>query len=151
ELPEEPIGEALHPEEEEEEVEDREPVSSRPLDLPDVVEEPELPVIDEEEEGEGDAVGRVDTLPEAITAEMLRARRNKTGEMPEDFEIPAELLVGLDEEDLDDEWEEEEDKRGRGKGKAPAKAAKKPKKSSKPDSKSKGKKWRPQLADDDDF
>jgi hypothetical protein len=79
---------------------------------------------------------------------MLRARKNKGVDLSGDFVIPAELLVGLDDEEIEEEWDEEEDKKGR--GKAPAKAAKgKAKKPAKPEAKSKGKKWRPQLTDDD--
>ncbi len=86
-------------------------------------------------------------LPEVITADMLRARRDKKIDLSDmDFEIPAELLVGLmddDEEDeveLDDIFEEESD-RGKGKGKRgkPAKPAKKVSK----------KKRRPAYGDDD--
>jgi hypothetical protein len=142
-MPEEPISEALHPEEEE----DLEPVSSKSLDLPDLREER---IEDAEEEKE---ITRVDSLPDVITADMLRARKNKSLDT-QDFVVPAELLVGLDEEELEEDWEEEEDKRGRGSrgGKAPAKATgKKSKKPAKPESKSKGKKWRPQRGGDDDF
>jgi N utilization substance protein A len=137
EVPEEPISEALNPEEEEEE---REPVVSSVEETPEPAPEPE----DEQE------MTRVDTLPEVITADMLRARRNKGVDLSEDFVIPAELLVGLDEEELEEDWEEDDRGKGRGKGKAPAKAAKgKAKKSAKPEPKSKGKKWRPQLTDDE--
>jgi N utilization substance protein A len=142
EIPEEPIGEALNPEEDE-----REPFTGKPLDLPAPVAQQ-----DDEEEGEED-ITRVDTLPEVITADMLRARKGKGIDLSQDFVIPAELLVGLEEEELDDEWEEEEsDRKGRGKStKAPAKASAKgkAKKPAKPEAKSKGKKWRPQLSDDD--
>lgn len=163
ELPEEPIGEALNPEEEDVFT----PLSSRSFDLPEVTEEPVLPLdretereierdIDEREPAgsdDEDDVTRVDTLPEVITADMLRARRNKGVDISDDFVIPAELLVGLDEEDLDEEWDED-DERGKGRkgGKAPAKAAKgKAKKAVKPEPKAKGKKWRPQIDDDDEF
>jgi N utilization substance protein A len=140
EIPEEPIGEALNPEEEEE----REPFTSKPLELP-------TPVAEQDDEKEDEDITRVDTLPEVITADMLRARKGI--DLSQDFVIPAELLIGLEEEELDDEWEEEEsDRKGRGKGgKAPAKASAKgkAKKQAKPEAKSKGKKWRPQLSDDD--
>jgi hypothetical protein len=85
---------------------------------------------------------------------MLRARKNKGINPVQDFEIPAELLVGLDEEVVEDEWDEDDgDLKARGKGgKAPAKAAAKgkAKKPAKPEAKAKGKKWRPQLTDDDE-
>jgi N utilization substance protein A len=142
EMPEEPIGEALNPEEEDtfEPVNDRDAkiVEETPAESAEPVVEP-----DEKEE-----MTRVDTLPEVITADMLRARKNKGVDLSGDFVIPAELLVGLDDEEIEEEWDEEEDKKGR--GKAPAKAAKgKAKKPAKPEAKSKGKKWRPQLTDDD--
>ncbi len=154
EMPEEPISEALNPEEEElvfespvsetpEEAEEAVPAAQ--LDEPDGVRDDVQP---EEEELEG--ITRVDTLPEVITADMLRARKNKGVDLSQDFVVPAELLVGLDDEELDEEWEEESDRKGRGKSaKAPAKG--KAKKPAKPEAKSKGKKWRPQLADDDEF
>lgn len=44
-------------------------------------------------------------LPEVITADMLRARmaeRKKFNFADEDFEVPAELLAGYDEEELDE-------------------------------------------------
>ncbi len=143
--PEKPIGEALDPEAEE--LPDDEPISSKPVDV-------STPVEDGEDEKEG--ITRVDTLPEVITADMLRARKNKGIDLSQDFEIPAELLVGLTEDELDEEWDEEDsDKKGRGKGsKAPAKPAAKgkaAKKPAKPEAKGKGKKWRPQLTDDDAF
>jgi N utilization substance protein A len=144
--PEQPIGEALNPEEEE----TREPISSRELESPESIKEVDKREIDKEEE-----VTRIDTLPEVITADMLRARKNKGLDMSQDFVIPAELLVGLDEAELEEEWDEDDDRKARGKGtKAPAKPAKgKAKKAAatKPDAKAKGKKWRPQLTDDDEF
>lgn len=152
ELPEEPIGEALNPEEAEIE---QEPVARRAAQPSSVETEREEPArIDEEAETAEEAMTRVDTLPEVITADMLRARRNKSVDLSQDFVIPAELLVGLDEEDIEEEWDEDDDRnKGRTKGaKAPAKPAKgKAKKAAKPDAKSKGKKWRPQLTDDDEF
>ena len=100
---------------------------------------------DEELEG----ITRVDSLPEVITADMLRARKNKSVDLSEDFVIPAELLVGL--EEVDDEWDEDEKPKGRGKGsKAPAKA-KRPAAKPEAKAKAKGKKWRPPVDDDDDF
>jgi N utilization substance protein A len=152
ELPKEPIGEALNPEEEETE---QEPVARRTAQPSRVETEQEEPArTDGEAETAEEAITRVDTLPEVITADMLRARRNKSVDLSQDFVIPAELLVGLDEEDIEEEWDEDDDRnKGRSKGpKAPAKPAKgKAKKAAKPDAKSKGKKWRPQLTDDDEF
>ena len=89
-----------------------------------------------------------DELPEVITADMLRARRGKkfdVGDM--EFEIPAELLVGLMdkdedvEEELEDIFEDESD-RGKGKRGKTAKPAKPAKKVTK-------KKRRPAYGDDD--
>jgi hypothetical protein len=150
-MPVEPFSESLNTEEE---IGDREPVSSR---FPDVEVVPpskqtpvkETPVKDNEEE-----MTRVDSLPEVITADMLRARKNKGAELAADFVVPAELLVGMDDEDVvEEEWDEDDDRnKGRGKGgpKAPAKPVKgKAKKPAKPETKSKGKKWRPPLADDE--
>lgn len=85
-------------------------------------------------------------LPEVITADMLRARMAQRRDIDfsdEDFEIPAELLVGLDEDEEEDEdWELREDKRGkRAKSSKAGKVEKKPAK--------KRKKQRP--SGDDDF
>jgi N utilization substance protein A len=149
-VPEEPISEALNPEAEEE----REAFINETFELP----EPAAARDDRderrarEEEGEEEGLTKVDTLPEVITADMLRARKGKGIDLSQDFVIPAELLVGLEEEEVEDEWEEEEmDKRGRGKGKAPAKAQGKgkAKKQARPEPKSKGKKWRPDRGGDD--
>jgi hypothetical protein len=99
---------------------------------------------------EREGITRVDALPEVITADMLRSRKNKGADLPQDFVVPAELLVGLDEEEVEEEWDEESERKARGKGaKAPVKG--KAKKPAKPEPKAKGKKWRPQLTDDDDF
>lgn len=89
-----------------------------------------LPALDEEEaEEEDEGMTRIDTLPQVITADMLRARKNKVDLSQADFEIPEELLVGLDDEDLDLDEDEDEDeipsKAGKAKGrKAPAKGKK---------------------------
>jgi N utilization substance protein A len=140
-IPEQPIGEALEPDEEEE----------VPAPLETLPEAEALPHEGAETVEEG--MARIDSLPEVITADMLRARKGKGIDMSGDFEIPAELLVGLDEEDVD-VWDEEEDdrKKDRVKGKPVAKPAKgKPKKpeTKKPDAKSgKGQKWHPKRGDD---
>ncbi len=63
-----------------------------------------------------------DELPEVITADMLRARRNVNVDM-DDFEIPAELLAGLDEKIGEDEDEEDVPaKKGKSKVKAKPKS-----------------------------
>jgi N utilization substance protein A len=85
-------------------------------------------------------------LPEVITADMLRARMAQRRDIDfsdEDFEIPAELLVGLDEdEEVDEDWELSDDKpTKRAKSSKVGKTEKKPAK--------KRKKQRP--SGDDDF
>jgi len=58
---------------------------------------PDTPAAEEEAKDEEEA------LPEIITADMLRARQEQRKSVDiadADFEIPAELLVGLNEEDL---------------------------------------------------
>ncbi len=72
-----------------------------------------------------------DELPEVITADMLRARmaeRKKFSFADEDFEVPAELLVGYEEEDIEEEDLMEEVGKGKAKGKAKTKAKTKPQK-----------------------
>ena len=67
-------------------------------------------------------------LPEVITADMLRARMAQRRDIDfndADFEIPAELLVGLDEDEEEEEdWETRDGKRSK-RGKAEKKPAKK--------------------------
>jgi hypothetical protein len=89
------------------------------------------------------AMTQVEDLPEVITADMLRARKKGIDFTSGDFEVPAELLVGLDDEDIDED--DIELAKGKGKAKAKGKAAKK---GAKPDAKGKGKKWRPPLGDE---
>ena len=142
-LPEEPIGEALDPEAEE--LPSRDPLSNKQV-------EPLTPDSDDSKDDK-EGITRVDALPEVITADMLRARKNKGIDLSQDFVIPAELLVGLTEEELEEEWDEDEDGKKRKGPKAPAKPAAKgkaAKKPAKPEAKAKGKKWRPQLTDDDE-
>jgi len=125
ELPEQPIGEALEPEAEEEAL--RESGEATPDDK------------DED-------VTRIDTLPEVITADMLRARRGKGIDLSRDIEIPAELLVGLDAEEVEEEWDEDADKKGKVKKAAPKGKAKKAAKPA-----AKGKKWHPPADDEEGF
>ena len=70
-----------------------------------------------------------------ITADMLRARKNLNLDM-NSFEVPAELLVGLDEEEWEGGEDEEEVSAKKGKAKA------KPKKAAKPEARPKAKKRR---------
>ncbi len=96
------------------------------------------------EELEAEGLTMMDELPDVITADMLRARKARgkgidtTGD---DFEIPAELLIGLDEEDekSSEMWDDEADEKGKTKGKSKAKT-KKPVKPA--EARSKGKKRR---------
>ncbi|MEX1018673.1 MAG: transcription termination factor NusA [Litorilinea sp.] len=82
-------------------------------------------------EQEEDAMTRIDALPQVITADMLRARKNKMDISRADFEVPEELLVGLDDDDLpiDEDEDEDEDEGGKaaGKGKKVTAKAKKAK------------------------
>jgi len=94
-------------------------------------------------------------LPQVITADMLRARmakRKENEQKPEVFEIPAELLIGLEEPEpvVTEDWEVEiEDPKGKGKGKGKVKKAAPI--IAKPAPKAKKKKRRPVGDDDDDY
>jgi N utilization substance protein A len=139
ELPELPVTEALEPEEVEAAAEL--PAPTAPVE--------EIPAQEAEDE-----VTRIHDLPQVITADMLRARRAQGRERSlDEIEIPAELLIGLDEEEEPaEEWVEEEDDRKKGRAAAKTKGKGKPaKKPAKPESKAggKGKKWRPN--DDNNF
>ncbi len=147
EVPELPVGESLEPEE-------GLPEGEASLELPTVDEmAEELPSLEEAGEDEQDGLTHIQDLPQVITADMLRARKAKGMERSlDDIEIPAELLVGLDDDEEEvEEWDEEEEERKKGraaakaKPKGKAKPVKKP--AAKPDTKSKGKKWRPQGDD----
>ena len=143
-LPKQPIGEALDVDAANEKELAEEPSGGE-------TPPPWQPLAEEKTEPfDAESITRVGDLPEVITADMLRTRRGKGVDFTaEDFEIPAELLVGLDEEE---EWDEEGDaKKARGKAK-PSAAKAKGKKSalSMPKAKAKGgKRWRPDLGDDD--
>ncbi len=78
---------------------------------------PDTSTDDQESKDESEA------LPEIITADMLRARQEqrKAADLDsQDFEIPVELLVGLDEKDLESEGA----KSAKGKSKKAAKSKK---------------------------
>ena len=103
----------------------------------------EEPVVEESSE----AVG----LPQVITADMLRKRmaqrKENANKVAADIEVPAELLIGLEEEVIVEDWEEEIEDKGKGKGKA-----KKPSMASvKPGAKPAKKKKRRTVQDDDDY
>lgn len=131
----------------------REPEEELPApvveEAPEPLVAPELPDVAEEAtatDEEPKSLTPPDALPNVITADMLRARmaqRKKEVVIDEDFEIPAELLIGLTDEE-EEEWEIETDSKaakGKTKKAAPVKADKKPKK----------KKRRVSQGDDDDF
>lgn len=130
ETPELPVTEALEPE-----------AIEPAFEAPEVAQE--KPKSDEDE------ITRIHELPQVITADMLRARKAKGLERSLDkIEIPAELLVGLDEEEIE-EWDEEEEERKKGRAAAAkAKPKGKAKPVKKPDNKPKGKKWRGDKSDD---
>lgn len=84
-----------------------------------------------------------DALPDVITADMLRqrmAQRKKETILDDDFEVPAELLVGLDEDETE-EWDFEDSKTKKAKSKKAI--ATKPER--------KPKKRRRRAEDDDDY
>jgi N utilization substance protein A len=139
ELPETPIGEQLEPEESDEE----------PAVTPSFAEVEQEPVASADE-GEMTLIG---DLPEVITADMLRARRAKGIDLSQDFEIPAELLIGLEEEEVEDIWEAEEDDRKKSRTPVKPKAKTKTKQTSKKPAKPepKGKKWKRGGFESDDF
>ena len=120
-------------------------------ELPNIMDIPEMPSLPDEEEYMIRTEAEVDEpeagdeeLPEVITADMLRAamsQRKKIDIEDEDFEVPAELLVGLEEE-TEKDIEEEESLEDSGKGK------KKKKKSNKKKAK---RKRRPSYQDEDDY
>jgi len=91
-------------------------------------------------------VTRPDELPQVITADMLRARmaqRKKESFLDDDFEVPAELLVGIDEEG--EAWDSDDSskaKKTKVKKSAPAKPA---------DKRAKKKKRRSTSGEDDDY
>lgn len=92
-----------------------------------------------------DEVTRPDELPQVITADMLRARmaqRKKESFVDENFEVPAELLVGIDDEEEDWDSEGVAVKKTKTKKSAPAKL---------PEKRAKKKKRRPNPGEDDDF
>lgn len=92
-------------------------------------------------------------LPDVITADMLRARmaqrRRETSFGEADFEIPEELLVGIDEDTEDDIWNETDDRKNKGNKGKKTKAKKVT--TEKSDKRAKKKKRRPASGDEDDF
>jgi N utilization substance protein A len=109
-----------------------EPTPAPEVKAPRIVEEPAAtPAEAAESAFAEEELTTPDELPDVITADMLRMRmaQRKKEILDDDFEIPAELLVGLDDED-GEEWDDEESKPKKTKSKkaAPVKADKKPKK-----------------------
>lgn len=120
-------------------------------ELPDIMDIPEMPSLPDEEEymirtetEVAESKTDDEELPDVITADMLRAamsQRKKLDVEDEDFEVPAELLVGLEEEAEKDADEEIEELEASTKGKKKKKSSKK-----------KGKrKRRPSYQDEDDY
>ncbi|MCB9155559.1 MAG: transcription termination/antitermination protein NusA [Caldilineaceae bacterium] len=119
----------------------------------------QFPVYDSKEEeallnlGQADDAEEVasttdEELPDVITADMLRSRmgqRKKIDVDSNDFEIPAELLVGLDEDELIFDEEDEEDFAAKSKTKKT-----KSKKATKTDKKSRTRRKRQGTFEDDD-
>ncbi|MEZ4870476.1 MAG: transcription termination factor NusA [Caldilineaceae bacterium] len=89
-------------------------------------------------------------LPQVITADMLRARMAQRKELnfaAESFEIPEELLAGIDEAENDEDWDEIADTKAKGK----TKKAKSKKAAPAKDTRAKKKKRRPALDDEGDY
>ena len=125
---------------------------------PDLTEAPE-PAVEVEEQPDSQLT-MIDELPKIITADMLRARKGKAhGINLDDIEIPAELLVGLEDTakvnttkvntaKVDEDWlEEEGESKGKGKGKTKSKA----KKSAKTETKVRARKRRTPANDSEKY
>ncbi len=84
-------------------------------EMPAMIEEDFEEFAEPEEEDEIEGMQLVNDLPEIITADMLRARMKDRGKSVtpkkdfDDIEVPAELLAGLNEEELSDYQEEQDD------------------------------------------
>ncbi|MCB0045224.1 MAG: transcription termination/antitermination protein NusA [Caldilineaceae bacterium] len=110
--------------------------------------------VEEARAGEGDAADDFtsgEELPDIITADMLRERMDQRRkiELDDDFEIPAELLVGLEDYLEEDEEEQEEgDEFDKKAGKGGAKKSKRGKQETKKRPAAK-KKRRPRQDNDD--
>lgn len=119
------------------------------VDLPVTKDEKQPPVVVDELEAAPKQMTRPEALPDVITADMLRARmaqrRRETTFAEADFEVPQELLVGMDTDDAEEIWDEAADAKNKG---AKSKKAKKATtdKAGKP---AKKKKRRPNFGDDD--
>mgnify|MGYP001086276926 CR=1 FL=1 len=106
-------------------------------------------------------VAELTELPQVITADMLRARmaqRKGSERKAEEIEIPAELLIGIEEtaeeaeeEAVVEDWEEEVEGARGGKGKGKTKSKKPVVPAAKPGVKAKKKKRRPTNDEDDDY
>ncbi len=83
-----------------------------------------------EEEDQADRMQLINDLPEIITADMLRARmkdrgkRNVPQQDIDDIEVPAELLIGLDDDEDEEEDEPEETQSRKERKKAKGKRSK---------------------------
>ena len=113
----------------------------------------EVEVETETEEGEEQPespLTMIDELPKVITADMLRARKDKALDINlDDIEIPAELLVGLeDDEQPDEDWLKEEiESRDKGKSKSKSRG----KKGARADTKARARRRRAQTEDNEDY
>lgn len=122
-------------------------------ELPPVVEEVRPTFVEAEDEETAEEMTLPGELPQVITADMLRARmaqrRREINFNEADFEIPEELLAGIEEDAPEDIWSETEDRKAKGnKGK---KAKAKKAQPEKPDKRAKKKKRRSNFGDEDDF
>ncbi len=130
--------------------------SRKPVEEPRAVQ----PTMEEvEEEPTAAPITRPDELPQVITADMLRARmaqrRRESPFTEAEFEIPEELLAGIDEEapvdEEDDIWTEATDHKAKGNKGKKAKVVKKGQPEKFDKKAPKKKKRRTNLGDDDDF
>ena len=111
---------------------------------------------EEDDEPTTDVMTRPDELPQVITADMLRARmaqrRRESSFTEAEFEIPEELLVGIDEEEAEEEiWDEAADAKAKGTKSKKVKAVKKGQPEKFDKRAPKKKKRRTTFGDDDDF
>lgn len=124
------------------------------IETPTTLEEVRPTFVETEEEDAPDEMTLPDALPQVITADMLRARmaqrKREINFNEADFEIPEELLAGIDEEDPVEIWDEADEQKAKGSKGKKAKAKKvQPEKAT--DKRVKKKKRRTNFGDEDDF
>ena len=129
-------------------------VEEETIELPPVVEAARPAPVETDEDEASAEMTLPGELPQVITADMLRARmaqrRRDINFNEADFEVPEELLAGIDEEDPEEIWEEGDER----KAKAPAKGKKTKAKKVAPekaDKRVKKKKRRTSFGDEEDF